>query len=130
MEVIATKLVMPEHLNPGGTLFGGQMMAWMDKVAAMCAIRRALGNNVVTAKVEEINFKAPAKSGDQIELNAYVESVGNSSMKIRVKAEVCKPTFIGGRKKEIANSVFHMVQIDHDGRPMKLQNISELKIVG
>ena len=29
--------VLPQHANIGGTVFGGQIMAWVDLCAAICA---------------------------------------------------------------------------------------------
>jgi acyl-CoA hydrolase len=108
----STKLVMPENLNPAGSLFGGQMMAWMDKVSAMLAFRVAKGN-VVTASVSEINFLAPVHNGDQVELCALLTRLGNSSMVIRVSAKVID---LDGEEKDVANAAFHFVHIGEDGK--------------
>jgi acyl-CoA hydrolase len=108
----STKLVMPENLNPAGNLFGGQMMAWMDKVSAMLAYRIAKGN-VVTASVSEINFLAPVQNGDQVELVALLTRLGNTSATIRVVAKVIK---LDGVENDVANAAFHFVHIGEDGK--------------
>lgn len=116
----STKLVMPEHLNPHGTLFGGQMMAWMDKISAMAAQRVAKGN-VVTASVSEINFKSPGKCGDQIEFNAHLMSLGKTSMKIYVDAYRVAIEPDGIKKCLIADAIFAFVHLDAEGKPKYIQ---------
>ena len=112
----STKLVMPEHLNPAGNLFGGQMMAWMDKIAGMLSFRVAKGN-AVTASVSEINFKAPVHVGDQVELTALLTRVGNSSMNILVKAEVYPRDEKQFNLTEVADAQFTFIKIGENGKP-------------
>jgi acyl-CoA thioesterase YciA len=118
--IVSTKLVMPEHLNPAGSLFGGQMMSWMDKISAMLAQRIAKGN-VVTVNVSEINFKAPGKSGDQIELNAYLKELGNSSVKVYVDAYRIAVHPDGTKKTLIADATFAFVHLGEDGKPKYIE---------
>ena len=85
-EVFTTELVMPNDINPYGTLFGGALMAWIDKTAAMAAQRHS-GGIAVTASVDHLTFRAPAHVGDQIIVGALVNWAGNSSMEVGVKAQ-------------------------------------------
>lgn len=114
----STKLVMPSDLNPAGNLFGGTMMAWMDKISAMLAYKAARGN-VVTASVSEIAFKAPVYKGDQVTLTALLVRLGTSSMTIHVNAEA---TTIDLSKqseetRDVASAKFNFVHLDMNGRP-------------
>jgi acyl-CoA hydrolase len=111
---------MPEDLNPHGTLFGGTLMGWMDKISAMLAARIAKGH-VVTAKVDEINFKAPAFSGDQIELTAYQKKLGNSSVQIYIDAFRMSIEPDGVKKTLIADSTFTFVHIGSDKKPKYIE---------
>lgn len=112
--VTSTKLVMPENLNPAGNLFGGQMMAWMDKTAGMLAFRIADGN-AVTVQVSEINFKEPVHVGDQVELTAMLITTGKTSMKIKVTAR--RYALNDVLLREVADAQFVFVKIGENGLP-------------
>ncbi len=71
MEARTLHLVFPTDTNSLGTIFGGTLVAWMDKVAAFAAIRRARCT-VVTAAIEGIDFRVPIRQGDLVELFARV----------------------------------------------------------
>lgn len=112
------KLVMPSDLNPAGNLFGGTMMAWMDKISAMLAFRAARGN-VVTASVSEINFKSPVKKGDQVQLTALLQRLGTTSMTIHVNAEATTINLSNGTEetRDVASAKFNFVHLDMNGKP-------------
>ncbi|MDD3412540.1 MAG: hotdog domain-containing protein [Lachnospiraceae bacterium] len=107
---------MPEHLNPHGTLFGGQMMSWMDKMGAMLGARISKGK-VVTANVSEINFKTPALCGDQVQLEAYLFNLGNSSMQILVDAFIIPVSQGSADKTLTATAKFVFVHLDENNKP-------------
>ena len=50
-------LIMQQHLNGGGRLFGGALMQWLDEVAGVVAMRHAETYRVVTAAVDNLQFK-------------------------------------------------------------------------
>lgn len=74
------RLVKPTDLNPAQTLFGGTMMAWIDEEAAIYAMCKLKSRNVVTAHIGEINFTAPAYSGDVVQFDSEVVKYGKSSI--------------------------------------------------
>jgi acyl-CoA hydrolase len=98
-------LVMPEDLNPSGSIFGGLVVSLMDKVAVKTAARHA-ANRVVTASIQRIDFLKPVFPGYFMDLLAVIESVGRTSMTIRVFVraddparqipafDVCEGTFV------------------------------------
>jgi acyl-CoA hydrolase len=81
------KLVMPDQINPNGTLFGGVLMSWIDKVAFMSAQRHAERPYVVTVNIEGISFTRPIRIGDHVILRSQVSYVGRTSMEIRVQVD-------------------------------------------
>lgn len=95
--VVTRHLVMPQHANPNGALFGGQLVSWIDLVAAMAASRHS-GKIVVTASMDEISFLEPISVGDQIILEACVNYVGRTSMEVGVRVSVEDP-FQGSCKR-------------------------------
>jgi len=107
--------VFPTDTNPRGRLFGGTLVAWMDKAAGYAAMRRAR-NVAVTAAIEEINFTVPVRQGDLVELVARVEEVGRTSMRVRV--EVFKEDAIHGTRELCTTGRFTLVSVDASGSPV------------
>lgn len=83
MKAEMTEIVMPSDTNYFGTCFGGVIMGWIDKVAAIAAQR--LVGDVVTASVDRIEFKNPIKIGDIVTLKSSVNRVWETSMEVGVK---------------------------------------------
>jgi acyl-CoA hydrolase len=108
------EFVFPHDTNPLGTLFGGTLVAWMDKAAAFAAIRRSRGS-VVTAAIEGLSFSVPIRQGDLVELIGEVEHVGRTSMRVRVQA--WRETHRGDGQQLATEGRFTMVAIGEDGRP-------------
>jgi acyl-CoA hydrolase len=84
-----TEIVMPSDTNHLGTCFGGTIMGWIDKAAAIAAQR--LVDMVVTASVDTIEFKKPIKLSDVVTLKASVNRLWKTSMEIGVKVLVQPP---------------------------------------
>ena len=68
------QLVLPVHTNSYGTAFGGTIMGWIDICAAMAAQRHAR-RVVVTASMDQIDFVAPIKNGQLVNLKSIVNYV-------------------------------------------------------
>jgi acyl-CoA hydrolase len=115
MEARVLQSVFPTDTNPRGRLFGGQMVAWMDKVAGYAAMRHAR-NVVVAAAIERIEFRVPVEQGDLVELVARVESVGHTSMRVLVEAFREDP--LDGTRELCTSGRFVMVAVDESGRPV------------
>lgn len=111
------KAVFPNTTNHYDTLFGGTAMSLMDEVAFITATRYAR-RKVVTVSSDKIDFTKPIPSGSLIELIGRVESVGNSSMKVRVELYVEQ---MYSEHRELAvTGVFTLVAIDENKQPMKI----------
>ncbi|MBT3478158.1 MAG: acyl-CoA thioesterase [Candidatus Marinimicrobia bacterium] len=84
-----SQFVMPDHINVVGTLFGGQMIAWVDLAAAKVAHRFLKGADVdgaVTRTIDKVEFKEPVYLGDWVNFTATIIDTGNTSFKIQVDA--------------------------------------------
>jgi acyl-CoA thioesterase YciA len=77
------KMVMPAHLNGASTLFGGQALAWVDEEAAIFAACQLGTGSLVTKLMSEINFLAPARIGDIVEVGAELVAFGKTSITVR-----------------------------------------------
>jgi acyl-CoA hydrolase len=114
-EVRLVEIVFPDHCNHLGTLFGGQALAWMDKAAFLAASRHA-GGTVVTARSDRIDFTAPVRLGEIVEVVARVHAVGRSSMTVRVSLR--REATPGGEQVEATTGEFVMIAVDAQGRPV------------
>lgn len=81
-----TEYVLPQHANALGNVFGGQVMAWIDLCAAICAQRHS-GRMAVTAFVDDLKFEAPVRVGEVARLRAHVSATFRTSMEIEVVVE-------------------------------------------
>jgi acyl-CoA hydrolase len=78
-----TEYVLPQHANVYGNVFGGQIMAWVDLCAAICA-QRHTGRPCVTAFVDDLLFKRPVRVGQVVRLRAHVTATFRTSLEIAV----------------------------------------------
>lgn len=80
MKYFTRKLIKPEDLNAHNTLFGGQLLKWIDEEAGIYAMSKLNTGNVVTKYISEINFVSSGRQGDVIEIGLELKSVGKSSI--------------------------------------------------
>ncbi|WP_291424434.1 acyl-CoA thioesterase [Deinococcus sp.] len=108
------ELVFPKDTNYHGTAFGGWVLALMDKVGSVAAVRHARGS-VVTARSDAVDFHLPIRVGDAVALDARVIRVGRSSMTVQV--DVYRETMASGEQQLATSGLFVYVALDENGRP-------------
>ena len=84
-----SQLVMPQDTNVIGTLFGGQMVSWMDIAAGKTAQRLqkgTAGEVAVTRAIDAMEFKEPVHVGNWVNFTAKIVETGHSSIVINVDA--------------------------------------------
>lgn len=107
-------MVFPNDLNSNDTVFGGLIMAHMDRLAAVVADRHA-GGVTVTVSVDAVHFMAPARRGDVLVLHASVNRAWTSSMEVGCKVEA--EAIGGGERRHILSAYLTFVATDAGGRP-------------
>jgi acyl-CoA hydrolase len=112
MKYRTRKLVKPGDLNPRRTLFGGQVLRWIDEEAAIFAICQLGSPNIVTKAMSEVNFVSTAVVGDIIEFGMDLVSVGTTSITIAcdVRNKITKQSIV-----RVDKIVF--VLLDENGKP-------------
>lgn len=113
-------LICPAHINHYGRLFGGNLLKWIDELAGIVAIRHC-GSTVTTAAIDNLQFCAPAYSGDMIVLRGYITCVGRTSMEVRVDTYREK---LDGQRELINTAYIDMVAIDCKGRAKEVPDIA------
>jgi acyl-CoA hydrolase len=109
-----TEYVLPQHANALGSVFGGQIMAWVDLCGAICA-QRHCGTMAVTAFVDDMKFEQPVRVGEVVRLQATVTAVFRKSMEIEVIVEGEDATT--GRRWPCVDARLTFVGIDKERNP-------------
>jgi acyl-CoA hydrolase len=81
-----TEYVLPTHANIHGNVFGGQILAWVDLCAAICA-QRHTGHTAITVCIDELQFEKPIKVGQVVVLTARMTAAFRTSVEILVEVE-------------------------------------------
>ena len=119
-ETIVTEVVCPNDTNPMGILQGGKLVQWMDIASAVCAQNHA-EHICVTASIDSVKFKTPAKVGDIITIKARMTRAFSSSMEIFVQAWAKK--VLSQKAYLINEAYFTFVAIDDNGNPCEVRAI-------
>ncbi|TXT56262.1 MAG: putative acyl-CoA thioester hydrolase [Promethearchaeota archaeon] len=119
-QVEIAELMMPEHANPAGNVFGGVIMRIIDQAAAIVASRHT-HRNVVTASVDRIDFLAPAFIGNVIFAKASLNYVATTSMEVGVRVE--DECLISGEKAHIGSAYLTYVALDENDKPVEVPKL-------
>ena len=117
-----SQLVMPQDANVVGTLFGGQMVSWMD-IAASKSVHRFLkdieAELALTRAIDAIEFKEPVHVGNWVNFESKVIKAGSSSIIIQINAYkeshkiekvlACKALFTFVSVKKNKNGTFEKI---------------------
>jgi acyl-CoA hydrolase len=117
---IQTKLVLPPDTNHLQTIFGGQVLAYIDEIAAITAMKHSK-TAVVTASIDSVDFVSSARVGDVLELEAIVSSTGRTSMEVFVS--VHSMNLLTGVTKLTTESFLTMVAMDENNKPLAVPGI-------
>lgn len=79
-----TRLIMPSETNHHKSIFGGQVLAYIDEIAALAAMKHSKGE-VVTASIDSVDFISSAYAGDVLELESVVSGTGRTSMEVYIR---------------------------------------------
>ncbi len=115
-----TKIVLPGDTNNHDTLFGGLLMKYIDELAAIAA-RRHSKKDCVTASNDGVHFHRPILSGHIVDIEAYVSSVGRTS--IEVFAKIITEDTLSGERSVAAISFLTFVALDEQGRPTEVPEV-------
>ncbi|AFM41408.1 acyl-CoA hydrolase [Desulfosporosinus acidiphilus SJ4] len=120
-EVVMSNVMLPQHANPSGNVHGGEIMKMMDSAAGVVAFRHAR-TNVVTARVDKLEFLYPVHIGNVVTCYGKLTFVGKSSMEVSVTVTVEDVT-----KEEPAKialtAFFTFVALDEKGKPQHVPSL-------
>ena len=104
-----TWIVMPGQANALGTVFGGQVAAWIDVCAAVSA-QRFCRTQVVTAAMDSLLFRQPILQGQVAVLQAQVNWAGRTSVEVGVRVESEDP--MTGIRQHTSTAYLTFVALD------------------
>ena len=107
-----TQLVLPQYTNAIGTIFGGQVAAWIDMCAAISA-QRFCRTQVVTVSIDELHFLHPIQRGHIAIFRSCVNAAWNRSVEVGVRVEGEDP--LTGERTHTASAYTTFVSLV-DGR--------------
>ncbi|MBE7048758.1 MAG: acyl-CoA thioesterase [Ruminococcaceae bacterium] len=119
------ELVLPNDVNLLNNLKGGQLMHWIDIAAAMTASRHS-NCIVATVSIDSLDFKHPIRLGEMVKLVAKLQSVGNTSM--RIKVCVWAENLQTGNVIMTNEATLVFVALDEKGRPTPVPKLHELSL--
>ena len=115
-----SELMMPGDANNLGHVFGGVILAMMDKCAAIAAFRHSRAS-VVTVSIDRVDFREPIHLGDLVVMKASINYVGKTSMEVGVRVEA--EELLTGRRRHTNSCYLTFVAVDRNGRPIDVPAI-------
>jgi len=110
---VSSKVCMVQNLGMNKTLFGGNMMAWVDEAAAIFAREYTGERFMVTLKFGEFEFHHPVREGDIIHFFCLNPRIGRTSCAFEIEAVRTDGTIVVK-----TSAVF--VSVDENGKPKKI----------
>lgn len=107
------KLVLPEHLNHYGFLFGGNLLKWVDEVAYIAANIDFPGNDFVTISMDNVLFKHSIKNGDILRFRTRRIRLGTTSVSYNVA--VSREESVDGDERVLFETNITFVGVDENG---------------
>jgi len=119
-QVTMTEMVMPQHINAVGSIFGGVIMSWIDIAAAIASMRHC-GMQTVTASIDALNFVQPVYKGWIVNVRASVNFVSHTSMEVGVRVDAENP--LTKKMFHTASAYMTFVAIDANGKPQPVPQV-------
>jgi acyl-CoA hydrolase len=117
---ILTDLVLPGETNYLDNLFGGELLARMDRACSIAA-RRHSRRIVVTASVNHVAFTKSVPMGSVISVEAKVSRAFTSSMEVYV--DVWIEDRQSGEKTKVNEGIYTFVAVNEIGKPVPIPSI-------
>ncbi len=117
---ILTDIVLPSETNPIGNMFGGELLARMDRAASIAA-RRHSRRITVTASVNHVAFNKMIPVGSVVTIEAKVSRAFKSSMEIYL--DVWIEDRESGLRTKANEAIYTFVAVDEMGHPVPVPQL-------
>jgi len=112
---VMTNIVLPNETNSLNNMFGGELLARMDRAATIAASRHSQ-STVVTASVNHVSFKHPIPEGGVVVVEAQVSRAFSTSMEIYCDVWLDNP--ITKEKIHTNEGIYTFVAVDKNNKPV------------
>ena len=116
-----TDMVLPSETNPLNNLFGGELLARMDRAASIAA-RRHSSRIVVTASVNHVALNRMVSLGSVVTIEAQVTRAFKSSMEVHM--DVWIEDRESGERTKANEAIYTFVAVDDTERPIQIAPIT------
>ena len=117
---VMTNIVLPNETNSLRNLFGGELLAKMDRCASISAARHC-ERRVVTASVNHVSFNFPIPEGGIVVLESKVSRAFSTSMEIYVDVWLDDP--INQKKIHTNEGIYTFVAVDKNNHPVAIPEL-------
>ena len=111
--MISYKLVMPEHMNQYGLLFGGNLLKWVDEIAWMAVSLDYPGSRFVTIGMDRVEFRKGVTGGSILRFNVNRQRGRHTS--VTYAAEVSRRELHQSQEDTIFTTDITFVRVNADG---------------
>lgn len=112
-----TDMVLPSETNPINNLFGGELLARMDRAASIAA-RRHSRHITVTASVNHVAFNQSVPVGSVLTVEAVVSRAFKTSMEVYI--DVWMEDRFSGERSKANEAIYTFVAVDETGQPTEV----------
>ncbi len=117
---LMTDMVLPSETNPLNNLFGGELLARMDRAASIAA-RRHSRRITVTASVNHVAFNEAVPVGSVVTVEAVVSRAFRTSMEVYI--DVWMEDRFSGERSKANEAIYTFVAVDENGKPTEVPQL-------
>jgi len=117
------KLVLPQHLNHYGYLFGGYLLQWVDEYAYITANLDFPGRRFVTIGLENVVFKKAIRMGSVLKFDINLSRRGRTSVTYEVK--VSSDSIKSRAMTAVFTNRITFVNVDEEGKKEAIGEAAE-----
>ncbi len=118
--MVTYKLVMPEHMNQYGVLFGGNLLKWVDESAWMAVSLDYPGARFVTIGMDRVEFRKGVGGGTILKFETNRQRVGRTSVTYAARVTHRPPQ--GGEDVTIFTTEITFVRVGEDGEKLAVES--------
>ena len=119
-KTVMTDLVLPSDTNALNHLFGGELLARMDRAASIAAVKHP-ENIVVTASINNVSFGEPVPLGSILTIEAKVSRAFSTSMEVFI--DVWIQNKMNRKKLKVNEAIYTFVAVNKRGRPIRVPEL-------
>ncbi|TAI47496.1 acyl-CoA thioesterase [Flagellimonas allohymeniacidonis] len=120
-KTVMTDMVLPGETNPLNNLFGGELLARMDRAASIAA-RRHSRRITVTASVNHVAFNRNVPLGSVVTIEASLSRAFRTSMEVYI--DVWMEDRFTGERSKANEAIYTFVAVDETGKPTDVPEIT------